>query len=536
VGNNILIEGRGSGPLTSSNTIDITHFIYTSHVAEYGRALYEALFMNKLIIVSDGSAKDGDGASAWILTTDELFTSAQYILGQLKVPECKCDSYRAECFGIYGGLWSLIQLLHQFGGTRDFRGSAIEVGCDNMSAISRCLDTRTYPAVRSSDSDFDIITGIRALIPDGLTIKWRHVKGHQTGDDLDVWGQLNNLADKLAGEHRMNLQAAMPPSATPIPGEKWQLTIRDNKIHKNIQSSVYQEMSRHNILPYWIKKERFSEDGADKVNWEAIGAAMQQSTPQQRRWITKRAARECGANSVLFKRKTRDNDFCPLCQQPESALHVLQCQDIRAQRQWTLSVQEFGSWLETQQTDPNIVAQLCHGLLQWQKHDQILPRSANDDLIRQQNVLGWNGVSEGCFHICWEHAQQNYFTNQNSRRSGRKWQAQVCRRIWMIPWSMWAQRNSIEHANDQKAESEALDMAIRAEVDTGYGNCEELAQLFLAIQPLDDISRRSVAYKKSWLRGVLAWRGRIERRELMDTTLQGMRRTMRRFLRQAGGN
>lgn len=51
---------------------------------EYGRVLYEAIFTNKIIIVSDGSEKDGNGVSAWILTTEELFSSDHYIQGQLR--------------------------------------------------------------------------------------------------------------------------------------------------------------------------------------------------------------------------------------------------------------------------------------------------------------------------------------------------------------------------------------------------------------------------------------------------------------------
>jgi hypothetical protein len=112
------------------------------------------------------------------------------------------------------------------------------------------------------------------MLLEGLIINWRHVKGHQTGEDIDIWGHLNNLADKLAGEHRTDPQAATPPSDIKIPGEKWQLMIRDRKIHKTIQTSLHQEMSRYTIFPYWIKKERVSVEGIDKVNWAALGAAF----------------------------------------------------------------------------------------------------------------------------------------------------------------------------------------------------------------------------------------------------------------------
>ena len=79
---------------------------------------------------------------------------------------------------------------------------------------------------------------------------------------------------------------------------------------------------------------------------------MRQSSTSQRQWITKRAARDCGANAVLFKRKTKDTDLCPLCQQTESVMHVVLCKDERAQTQWDLWLHEFRVWLERQQTSP----------------------------------------------------------------------------------------------------------------------------------------------------------------------------------------
>jgi hypothetical protein len=49
---------------------------------------------------------------------------------------------------------------------------------------------------------------------------------------------------------------------------------------------------------------------------------MKQSTNQHRQWITKRASRECGANQVLYKRKAKQTDQCPLCQQVETVTHI----------------------------------------------------------------------------------------------------------------------------------------------------------------------------------------------------------------------
>jgi hypothetical protein len=217
--------------------------------------LKTALIANKLMIMSDGSAKDGLGAAAWIVTSEELFTAGKFIKGSVKLPQCKADSYRAECFGLYGGLWTLSQLMQQLSLDKSNWGDIqIQCGCDNISALQRSFDLTRFPTIASSDSDFDIIGAIRSLLLSLPPIKWRHVKGHQQGPDLDIWGLLNNFADHEAGVTREDMTLEIPPADTLLLGEKWQILLGSTKLYKNIQSSIYDEISRSVVVPYWIKK------------------------------------------------------------------------------------------------------------------------------------------------------------------------------------------------------------------------------------------------------------------------------------------
>jgi hypothetical protein len=142
---------------------------------------------------------------------------------------------------------------------------------------------------------------------------------------------MNILVDQLAGDHRADPSEPIPHFNTLLPGEKWQVWANDTKFFKSLKHYLYEHMSFGSVTPYWIRKERFSEDGANEVNWGALGQAMCQASPAQRQWITKRAARDCGSNAVLFKRKSKDTDKCPRCRQPESVLHVLTCKDETAE-------------------------------------------------------------------------------------------------------------------------------------------------------------------------------------------------------------
>ena len=128
-------------------------------------------------------------------------------------------------------------------------------------------------------------------------------------------------------------------------------------------------------------------------------------------------------------------------------MHVLKCTDARAQEQWNLTIREFRMWLEQKRTDPIIITQLCSGLSKWRSQEQVPISSEDDALTIQQNLLGWNAVLEGCFHVSWAVAQQQYLNSLNSRQSGQKWQVAVCRRIWKIPWDTSETWNIIIYYN-----------------------------------------------------------------------------------------
>ena len=287
-------------------------------------------------------------------------------------------------------------------------------------------------------------------------------------------------------------------------------------------------MSEQIVIPYWQKKGRFSPEGVQDIHWDAIGVAMQQSTNPHRQWITKRASRECGANQVLHKRKVKQTDQCPLCQQVETVTHILQCQDTRARRQWEMSIQELRRWMENKDTAPVIIDALCKGLHQWQLHGYV-EEHPNDILISTQNIIGWNGVLEGCFSHKWSEYQDHYFQDIKSRRSGFKWQVDLCKRIWQIPWDMWQHRNNIEHATDQQKLLQQIQIDVQEELVKGNDNDLDIER-FLQEATQENFIGRTIAYKKGWLRGIQALRARKQRRGLGDRVLHNMRRVMRNFL------
>jgi hypothetical protein len=94
--------------------------------------------------------------------------------------------------------------------------------------------------------------------------------------------------------------------------ETWHLLVKNQKITANVEKQAHLEP----IRKFWHRKDRVQENAFTTVNW---------SHYQTKHWITKRAARNYGANAVLFQRNQRKVDRCPFCGESETVVHVYNC-------------------------------------------------------------------------------------------------------------------------------------------------------------------------------------------------------------------
>jgi hypothetical protein len=482
-----------------------------------------------IFIVSDGSAKDGLAASAWVISSNSLLSEGSYIYGRAKVPGTTSDSHRAECFGILGGLYHITQLSLQW--NINLRDINITFGCDNVSALEYSF--RPDYHVGAGSPDFDILQSTRCFLTvHGLHhVSWRHVKGHQTGTNLDCWAKLNNLADKFAGMEREDNESSWPPQDVPLPHEKWQIHGNDGKIIKDLPQMLHDHCSRKAVSDTWHRYKRVDSNFFDTVDWTAMAQAMKEATIQERHWISKRAARDCGSNYVRMKRKEKLTDDCPFCGQSETVVHVMKCQSIEQQQVWSHEIFEFSKWLEKYPTDPTIIHSLIQGLEHWRASlSEEIDYNHGDLLIAQQVNIGWNGVLEGCFGLHWRLHQSAYLHQCKSRRSGHRWMVATIRRIWKIPWELWKSRNDKEHSKDVEVARAQLQEAVNKEIEVGDQGIPELLQWFtddelLRVQPVLDR-----AYAQAWLRNVKSARRRDELRKGSVSELSRMRTIMRNYL------
>jgi hypothetical protein len=532
-GNGFSVDGKGTSQFVRTTEAPVWYDFTKIHYVGNREHLHWAITNNQqLILVSDGSSKDHTAAAAWILTTESLYMDGIYVVGRAKVPGSKPDSHRAECFGIFGGMTLLLSVLTACHAS-DASNVSVCFACDNKSALHYAFAS-AHSYIGADTPDFDILQAIRILLLEsGIQPTWRHVKGHQSGLDLDIWAKLNNLADDWAGQARVDPSICFPPPRVYLGNENWHLILgSDEKVCKKMSKYLVEHCSTPQVRDVLGRYNRVQDGGFDKVDWDALERAMQESTIRQRHWISKRAARDCGCNYIRFKRRERWDDSCPFCGECETVLHVLKCPSTETSQLWESTIRDLQLWLADNGTDPSITDSLITGLQAWRRDPDGTPTlDAANTLLGAQSQIGWNGVLEGVLGREWTNQQSTYFKDQNSRRSGHRWMSILIRRLWKIPWELWQHRNHKEHLQDHEKMVTQLMQDVQEQITQGHNEIEELVRLFNPDE-IDKISSnsRDVPYIRGWLRNVRAARHRDNLRRGTRGEMDQMRAVMRVFL------
>jgi hypothetical protein len=202
-------------------------------------------------------------------------------------------------------------------------------------------------------------------------------------------------------------------SGNAIVHESWQIIIHGNiKVYKNIETNLREYITTPPIKDLWDRHNRIEKNAFDKVAWLPLQKVMKSSTIQTRHWIVKRAAGDCGTNAVLFRRKKREDDKCPFCGQTENTAHVYKCKDPKVSDVWEKSIYNLEREMMEYQTDPEIVHQLSRGLLAWKSESLLV----DNELVRKQNDIGWEGILEGCIGAHWQEEQELYYSENNIKK------------------------------------------------------------------------------------------------------------------------
>jgi hypothetical protein len=517
----IKIDGKGElGDKENLRNKSNWYASTTNEIVGNINLLVELLQTEEIIIMCDGSEKKGCAAAAWIISTKTAFENNNYIQGYGKIPEKNSDPFRAECFGILGGILTWVH----YSKVWDIEQSRIKLFCDNVTAVKIAGGSK-HRFVTSKLNDFDIIRAIREEKKNLKDIIFAHIKGHKdlTEEVLSIEDRMNIRVDELAKAANTVNDGDICNNYS-LPHEQWQLYVGCIKITKNIERHIRDYVHKPSIQQFWQRKGKINEEHFDSVNWTAIASASKSSKNSTRQWVSKRMAKDCGANAILFKRKQKNTDECPFCSQSESAIHIYQCKSKEVQDTWDQEIKKFQEQLVEARTYPLIVEQLLLGMNQWRKGEKV----AEHELLYRQTEIGWDGILEGCLSSKWMEWQETYLQNESIQRSSHKWAELVVRKIWKIAWAMWQHRNQKEHYNDNIKELNELRSKVDLEISKGTQQIRELEILF-SNNTLEKVKQGDRGYMTAWLRNVTARRKWVERQE-NSHEMTSMRRIMHRFL------
>lgn len=281
-------------------------------------------------------------------------------------------------------------------------------------------------------------------------------------------------------------------------------------------------------MKYWEKKGKFGGSGYEEVDWEVFHKAIKASPLSRRIFIIKHWANRCGVNVSLHRRGARSDPLCARCkEQPETAVHVMQCQDPAAQLGWETVMLKVSSCLEDLGTPVEVAQGIVDNLRKWQKGESHgVPmdlREFDKQAFAAQEKLGWTAFVEGRIAIEWEQARTGWI-RQPQQRVSRRWATAMVQKMWDVSWDMWNQRNETIHAMEEAAELVRVEDDIRQEFDYGWTGLDPEFQSLFSVG-IKAVMQRTKEQKVTWLRKVKTHREYLEK----FTDIQKQRRTLHTF-------
>ena len=135
-----------------------------------------------------------------------------------------------------------------------------------------------------------------------------------------------------------------------------------------------------------------------------------------------------------------------------------------------------------------------------------------NDLICDQDQVGWGTFMEGGIVQNWAAKQQEYYTWLQKRNTGKRWTTLLIKKLWEISWDMWEQRNGElqnPESNASLREHARLDAMIHHEYEDILTMAFKDRRWFR--RPKEVIATETIAYKKQWLESVGLARARFAR-------------------------
>ncbi len=240
------------------------------------------------------------------------------------------------------------------------------------------------------------------------------------------------------------------------------------------------------------------------IDWYGVGRAYWESTPTVCRWATKHTSGFFAHGKNMACWQFRSSTNCPRCgSELEDKAHITQCTNEEARLTWKQSLKQVEKWLRENNTAHELLAAILWGLNQWQE-PQWGADSPTGQFFLDQMVIGWDRFLDGWLAKSWRAHQEGVWQNVKSRRSGRRWVAELIKKLWNVSWDMWAHRNGILHQSPV-ARQDILEKQVNDQISALYvGSTQALPRDALGFlrKPKEHTLQLPLTMKQQWLESV----------------------------------
>lgn len=135
---------------------------------------------------------------------------------------------------------------------------------------------------------------------------------------------------------------------------------------------------------------------------------------------------------------------CPRCHNAqEDRDHILRCPE--SDDWFDFMLQAIRRSMQLQLTDPTLTYILCTGLQEWRMNQPSTLRNLSEiyqDLVNEQQTLGWRQIFNGRWSKRWTQIQQEYYdSHQIQSKTGARWAKRILLGIWEHWEKPWQVRN-----------------------------------------------------------------------------------------------
>jgi hypothetical protein len=252
-----------------------------------------------------------------------------------------------------------------------------------------------------------------------------------------------------------------------------------------------------------------------------------------RAFISKHTVGMCGAGKFMQRRKKSKTADCPRCGTFEDVPHAWTCPDNKGTQIWETYIIKLQEWMTSIDNDPNIQAAVLEHLKGWCSGPVINSHYTPhlQQVIHQQNLLGWQLFFEGWLLQDWVGIQQLYYIMIRSCWSGKRWVVSIINKMWNTAWDLWDHKNGLIH-EQTNVNMTANEHNVNQRIPRTYFNHHHTSlpkeDHHLISSSLKQMLSKPIAYKSEWIR---QWDITIARVHLLvRSQTQQMRRSLYNWL------